>query len=104
MIDLCQFCGSKAKKSCALCVNDFFSTDGTVYFCEDCCAKIHSHPNRKGHPYRWCDEMEHLFQVANLELLSVICIENNHYVCFTRHDNRWIFFDSMANRVGKLVI
>ena len=40
--------------------------------------------------------------MARLELLSVICIETSHYVCFARQEKRWIFFDSMANRVCKL--
>ena len=39
---------------------------------------------------------------AHLQLLSVICIETSHYVCFTRSEQRWIFMDSMADRVGEL--
>ena len=45
--------------------------------------------------------MNDLFSISELELLSVICIETSHYVCFTRVDQQWIFFDSMANRVCK---
>ena len=41
--------------------------------------------------------------VGELDLLSVICIETSHYVCFTRDprddtERKWIFFDSMADR------
>ncbi len=41
--------------------------------------------------------------LAQLDLLSVICIETSHYVCFTRDprdeiEKKWIFFDSMADR------
>jgi hypothetical protein len=46
---------------------------------------------------------------SSLDLLSVICIETSHYVCFTKEPSedpnkphKWIFFDSMANRVCKL--
>ena len=38
---------------------------------------------------------------AHLQLLSVVCIETSHYVCFTRADGRWVFMDSMADRVGE---
>lgn len=38
---------------------------------------------------------------AHLQLLSVICIETSHYVCFTRADEKWVFMDSMADRVGE---
>ena len=42
-------------------------------------------------------------EAKDLKLLSVICIQTSHYVCFTRSvtQNRWIFFDSMADRVRK---
>jgi ubiquitin thioesterase CYLD len=36
---------------------------------------------------------------AHLQLLSVLCIETSHYVCFTRSEDKWIFMDSMADRV-----
>ena len=36
-----------------------------------------------------------------MDLLSVICIENSHYMCFTRCEDRWLFHDSMADRIGK---
>ena len=34
-----------------------------------------------------------------LQLLSVICIETSHYVCFTRLEDQWLFHDSMADRM-----
>ena len=41
---------------------------------------------------------------VKLKLISVICIETSHYVCFTRitgsGDDQWLFFDSMAERQG----
>ena len=43
--------------------------------------------------------------VGRLQLLSVICIETSHYVCFTKPGgsgaDEWVFFDSMAERPGK---
>jgi ubiquitin thioesterase CYLD len=36
---------------------------------------------------------------AHLKLLSVVCIETSHYVCFCHHDDHWVFMDSMADRV-----
>lgn len=37
-----------------------------------------------------------------LQLASVLCIETSHYVAFARAQcaNKWVFFDSMADRVG----
>ena len=37
-----------------------------------------------------------------MELLSVICIETNHYVCYTRSGDKWLFHDSMADRLRKI--
>jgi len=70
-----------------------------VHFCRGCSGSIHGHPHRKYHKVE-------MLQVAGmrLELLSVICIETSHYVCFTRAEERWIFFDSMANRVCKYLV
>ena len=68
-------------------------------------------------PYTGYDEHAHKPQEAQprvrvkvrsptcLKLLSVICIETSHYVCFTRADDgRWIFHDSMANRVCEFIV
>ena len=44
------------------------------------------------------------FDTGKLQLLSVLCIETSHYVCFTRvNENDWVFFDSMAERLGTYV-
>ena len=43
----------------------------------------------------------HKFLPSRLQLLSVICIETSHYVCFIRCDDRWLFHDSMADRIGE---
>lgn len=40
-----------------------------------------------------------------MQLFAVICIQTSHYVSFVRtgkgRDAKWIFFDSMADRMGK---
>ena len=44
------------------------------------------------------------FRGRKLQLLSVLCIETSHYVCFTKATrNDWVFFDSMAERLGTIV-
>ena len=41
-----------------------------------------------------------------LELFAVMCIATSHYVSYVKCGNRdnetWIYFNSMADRVGKL--
>lgn len=40
-----------------------------------------------------------------MELFAVVCIQTSHYVSFVKcgkgKDAQWIFFDSMADRMGK---
>ncbi len=97
----CFNCEAKSKKVCRECISDYRLEDSSVSFCEDCMEKVHSHSNRKTHKPEWCQEVAYLLKIAEFELLSVICIETSHYVCFTRSGKRWIFFDSMGNRVCK---
>lgn len=87
---------------CEACRSDFNKSTDPPKFCEECCAKVHSHSARKtSHNPELCREMNELRSLSDLDLVSVICIETSHYVCFTRKENQWIFFDSMANRVCK---
>ena len=59
----------------------------------------HTHPSRAGH------NVEDIS--VKLKLISVICLKNSHYVCFTRvtgsGEDQWLFFDSMAERQGMVV-
>ena len=99
----CFVCNEIAESVCRECAKEF-SKEG--YFCAVCEKRFHSHPNRVGHTRDrniGCGVTE-----STLDLLSVICIETSHYVCFTKEPSddpskppRWIFFDSMANRVCK---
>ena len=89
----CMFCGERSLWKCTECQSDFKSAE----FCDKCWTIAHRKKERAGHhPLPVVD-----VEVSELDLLSVICIETNHYVCFTRdqNDGSWIFFDSMANRL-----
>jgi len=74
------------------------------YFCDKCSTIWHSHPNRQTHrPSHLTTGPDNDFDTGKLQLLSVLCIETSHYVCFTRvTENDWVFFDSMAERLGTL--
>ena len=96
----CFICGDVPLKECIECISDFKSTENAdkIYFCEECALRAHKKDaNRDKHN---CTDIADV-GVNELELLSVICIETSPYVCFTRSEERWIFFDSMANRVSK---
>ena len=77
------------------------------YFCKDCVGLWHTHENRKHHkPISKQSSSDGVDggDTGRLRLLSVLCIETSHYVCFTRVQgsgtNEWVFFDSMAERPG----
>lgn len=71
-------------------------------FCDGCSKSWHSHPSRANGEHNMEDTS------VKLKLVSVICIETSHYVCFTRvtgsGNDQWLFFDSMAERQGLVVI
>ena len=97
LLGKCFFCGEdNARHYCPDCEQEF--SDPT--YCDRCLGLAHQ--KRTDHKQvGLTKEAFHLKTLADLELLSVICIETSHYVCFTRQEDRWIFFDSMANRVCK---
>ena len=80
---------------------DFRSEE--VNFCNHCSSQVHRHKDRVGHNPVMCPGLEGL--AVELELLSVLCIETSHYVCFSRDsEGRWLFFDSMADRLCELTL
>ena len=101
----CFVCNGRAECSCDTCAAEVNKQDG--YLCAVCDKQFHTHPSRANHVRSrnlGCGAVE-----SSLDLLSVICIETSHYVCFTKEPSddprkppKWIFFDSMANRVCKL--
>ena len=71
-----------------------------LYFCSNCWPLWHQKSHRKNHKHYVYDD----FDTGTLHLLSVLCVETSHYVCFTRitgsGKDEWVFFDSMAERQG----
>ena len=91
---LCHVCG--IRRGLLLCHNEKLS------FCNGCSKLWHGHPDRtQGGDHNTEDTS------VKLKLISVICIETSHYVCFTRvtgsGDDQWLFFDSMAERQGATI-
>lgn len=79
-------------------------------------AQVHLHPSRQSHkptslhfpegfPHsRNTGSVAYIPPREKLELFAVLCIETSHYVSFVKHGPKttdWIFFDSMADRVGE---
>ncbi|XP_051752653.1 ubiquitin carboxyl-terminal hydrolase CYLD isoform X2 [Ctenopharyngodon idella] len=113
----CVLCGRLANEECAECFRDaLFSDTGFKYFCLKCSTQVHSHQQRRGHITRSL-HLPQGFSYSQssgsdprtpprekLELFAVLCIETSHYVSFVKYgpqDTDWIFFDSMADRVGE---
>ena len=89
---------SAAVVTCEECVRVYRvdSKESKVFLCDEC-SKL-THKTRQHSSLRELPEHKLSFP---MDLLSVICIETSHYVCFTRCDDRWLFHDSMADRIGK---
>ncbi|XP_064385808.1 ubiquitin carboxyl-terminal hydrolase CYLD-like isoform X3 [Halichondria panicea] len=102
----CLSCGEESAIKCEIC--GFLSQQQFTHYCQRCSDLFHN-PSYK-------DKVQHRLTavvvtatpgddpgLAELDLLSVICIETSHYVCFTRdprdkNPKKWIFLDSMADR------
>ena len=100
----CFVCGSPAEMMCSECHKQEFKPNTSYYFCARCTTIWHENPLRQGHkPVRRQSSSD----AGRLQLLSVLCIETSHYVCFTRvtgsGKDEWVFFDSMAERPGNYV-
>ena len=102
-IPSCFICWGNSVQKCCDC--NFTGPNSDVYYCTRCSETFHGnplHPDRTKHNVQ--DAVDFGF-MSELDLLSVICIETSHYVCFTRdptamdEEHKWIFFDSMANRL-----
>ena len=98
----CYLCGAPAAVSCTQCASEVFQAKADkVDLCWGCSDRSHN--------YRQSHSPTELFnpggdggsRISKMELLSVICIETSHYVCFTHFEDRWLFHDSMANRLCK---
>ena len=101
LLDCCFMCGDSAWKKCLDCAPHFITNAATpVYFCENCAKLTHGRATKRD-KHTVSDVTTESDDLAGLELLSVICIETSHYVCFTRSEDRWVFFDSYASRISK---
>ena len=99
-VDKCFICGDAAWNECRECSSDFVTKD-VVYFCEHCSERAHGKITTRSE-HEVTEVTPDPGGINELDLLSVICIETSHYICFTRSEERWVFFDSMASRVGEL--
>ncbi|KAM9296434.1 ubiquitin carboxyl-terminal hydrolase CYLD-like [Gastrophryne carolinensis] len=102
---LCCLCLSPAEYECVQCLADPLTTDGHVrQFCQHCERQVHSQKQMSEHrPSRL--EIQHgtLVPRQTLELLAVLCIRTSHFVSFVKYGpgkNSWVFFDSMAGKIG----
>jgi len=99
-------CNKPSSCVCNECNNEpSLKVNKKLYFCEECSFFWHNNHSRRGH--KPCQlqpaEPANEFDTGKLQLLSVLCIETSHYVCFTRvTENEWVFFDSMAERLGTM--
>ena len=96
-------CNARAEIFCKVCAAEMHE-DG--YLCARCSRRFHALTSRNNHVLD--QNIGCGIDGYSLNLLSVICMETNHYVCFTKEPSddpnkppKWIFFDSMANRVCK---
>ena len=102
----CRFCLSSLVSSvCYNCPKDLFNnTDPYIYCCSECDERVHREKERKDHRVEAVNIRPGTSDATNfskMELLSVICIETSHYVCYTRSGDKWLFHDSMADRLCK---
>lgn len=68
---------------------------------------MHTHPSRQGHSPKALTVPENLpcGTRHTMQLFAVLCIQTSHYVCFVKYGldpHSWLFFDSMADRYGKI--
>ena len=93
---LCTVCQHLMGYVCNDCSNQ---ANEMKFYCSTCSPHWHHY---------YCDHQHflhtHDFDTGTLQLLSVLCIQNSHYVCFTRitgsGNDEWVFFDSAAERQG----
>lgn len=94
--------------SCKSSRNDSESDGSNIYFCGRCLEKKHtsisSSPSLSQHKVSKFMPSKHQFR-----LFAVMCIETCHYVTFVRcsdsaSEEKWLFFDSMSERVGNMNI
>lgn len=105
LAESCFICGGIGKWKCLHCSDGKSTESMQLYFCTGCNDIWHKHPRRVKHVPELNKE-NGVKEIGRLQLLSVLCIETSHYVCFTRimgpEKDDWVFFDSMAERPGEM--
>ncbi|XP_023933361.1 ubiquitin carboxyl-terminal hydrolase CYLD isoform X1 [Lingula anatina] len=120
----CNICGGLAVYECKECYEHFGTSLSKLAFCEDCKYVTHKHVKRSKHQPKeikvskdYLDYLEDLNRAGKptdsehlpipretMELFAILCIETSHYVAFVKAgcdpDAIWMFFDSMADRMG----
>ncbi|KAG9473883.1 hypothetical protein GDO78_004270 [Eleutherodactylus coqui] len=100
---VCCLCLSPAEYECTYCLADPLTTDGNVrQFCQLCEKQVHSNNQLKDHKPTKLNTQTNASN-QKLELLAVLCIRTSHFVSFVKYGpgkNSWVFFDSMAGRIG----
>ena len=108
-IHLCVICAQSATCHCPDCACLLGWEIVHTYLCESCWHSVHKHPKRNNHQQRipiksLNSKNNAMSEHVLLELFAVVCIEKSHYVsfvkCGTDEDEKWLFFDSMADRIG----
>ncbi|XP_064598934.1 ubiquitin carboxyl-terminal hydrolase CYLD-like isoform X2 [Liolophura sinensis] len=110
----CVICGDIAAFECKDCYKLHNTNLNT--FCETCnhtnhkhCSRVNHKPKRikvnedfKNNYARLQQEGHEAIEMPRqkMELFAIVCIETSHYVSFVKAGNRWVFFDSMADRKG----
>lgn len=117
----CIICGDLAMFECKDCYNTHGAGLNTIAFCEGCKQMSHMHKLRQHHkprkisvPQEYRERHSHQKVVTGqnpsiprekMELFAVVCIQTSHYVSFVKCGKGkgapWLFFDSMADRMGE---
>ncbi|XP_053389667.1 ubiquitin carboxyl-terminal hydrolase CYLD-like, partial [Mercenaria mercenaria] len=117
----CIICGDLAAFECKECYQVHGAGLNTIAFCDGCKKTSHQHKLRVNHRCRKISvppayrDLYLSRKVSEgrpipiprekMELFAVICIQTSHYVSFVKtgkgRDAKWIFFDSMADRMGE---
>ena len=100
---ICNTCGEMPEFYCSDCGMKDMQPGDRLFLCAQCTSTVHRHPDRQKHKPQRFNLKTASTRKVKLDLLSVVCMEKNRYVCFCRHGNRWFFFDSMADRTGLYV-
>ncbi|XP_059163557.1 ubiquitin carboxyl-terminal hydrolase CYLD-like isoform X2 [Physella acuta] len=123
----CIVCGALATYECKNCYQVQGPGLNSTAFCDRCVKTSHQHMSRRNHKpepiatsqdflshyeeelqkAKHGDEETHCITLPRetMELFAVICIQTSHYVSFVKCGSGkqapWVFFDSMADRMGE---